>query len=101
MKASCCPTCNRPFPPEIIVGGRIRQRVFDYVKAHPEGVTRDEIMRHVYADEPAGGPESFNTISVTIMHINRILRVNKALMYIAGRMGAHNDKYKLHYGVRK
>lgn len=101
MKLSCCPTCKRPFPPSIIVGGRIRQRVFDFVKAHPEGVSREEIMWHVYADEPTGGPESFNTVSVTVMHINRILREQDAMMYIAGRMGSRNDLYKLHYGVRK
>lgn len=98
----CCPTCNRPFPSEIIVGGRIRQRVYDFVKDHPEGVTRDEIMRHAYALDREGGPESFNTISVMITHINRILREQNAMMYIAGRTGARSDKYKVHYsGVRK
>ncbi len=101
MKIDCCPTCNRPFPPSIIVGGRIRQRVFDYIKSRPQGATRDEIMRHVYSDERNGGPESFNVIAVIISMINKILREQDAMMYISGRMGAHNDKYKLHYGVRK
>lgn len=97
----CCPTCNRPFPPEIIVGGVIRQRVYDFIKDHPEGVTRDEIMQHVYADDRNGGPESFKTIAVMVVHINRILKEQGVMMYITGRMGAHNDKYRLYYGVRK
>lgn len=97
----CCPTCNRPFPPEIVVGGRVRQRVWEFIKAHVNGVTREQIIGHVYSEYPNGGPDSFNTISVHINQINKILKEQGAMMYISGRMGAHNDKYKLHYGVRK
>jgi hypothetical protein len=68
-----CPCCKRPLPPKIIVGGRIRQRVLDYV-AKSAGVTTQQIMDHVYADDPNGGPDSVNVITSTVRHINKRIK---------------------------
>lgn len=36
--------------------GQVKQRIFDFIAAHPEGVTRKQIEDHVYASYPDGGP---------------------------------------------
>lgn len=68
-----CPHCRRPFAPPINFGGTKRQRLYDYIARNPQGVTTLQCMEHVYADDPNGGPEDPNTISVQIRNINLIL----------------------------
>lgn len=51
----------------------IRQRIFDFISAHPEGVTRKQVIDHTYADDSEGGPEWACGISVMIRIINRKL----------------------------
>ncbi|MGB6286780.1 MAG: hypothetical protein WBG18_20580 [Xanthobacteraceae bacterium] len=65
-----CPTCRRPFPPSLIVHGPVRQRIVDLVANRPDGITRSEIISIVYSDDPNGGPDNPNTISVLIKHAN-------------------------------
>jgi hypothetical protein len=65
-----CPTCGRAFPPVIEVGGKRRQAMFDYVARHPEGVTVWQILEAVWSDDPNGGPELRNIVSVMAMQIN-------------------------------
>ena len=65
-----CPTCQRPYPPRLVVRGPVRQRIVDLIANRPDGITRDEILDVVYADDPDGGPANANTISVLIKHAN-------------------------------
>ena len=68
-----CPTCRRPYPPRLIVHGPVRQRIVNLVASRPDGITRGELLDLVYADEPNGGPDNPNTISVLIKHANEEL----------------------------
>ena len=65
-----CPTCRRPFPPPLFVHGPVRQRIVDATANRPDGVTRNELLDLVYADDAGGGPDNPNTISVLIKHAN-------------------------------
>ncbi len=70
-----CPHCNRPFDTYIRVGGSIRQRLFDFVRAHPRGVTRQQIEHELYCDRIDGGP--LNTARIiwqVVFQLNRILQ---------------------------
>jgi hypothetical protein len=68
-----CPTCRRPFPPSLIVHGPVRQRVVDLIANRPDGITRGELINLVYADDPNGGPDTPNTISVLVKDANKEL----------------------------
>lgn len=73
---SCCPHCNRPFPPEIRVGGYVRQQLYEFVKSHPQGVSRQQIEDAIYATHHTGGPEhAAKSIYVMIYKINKTLQV--------------------------
>lgn len=65
-----CPHCKRPFPPPLRVGGTRRQAMVDYIAKHPEGVTVWQILGAVYADDPNGGPEKHNLVSVMAHQAN-------------------------------
>jgi hypothetical protein len=72
--AKCC-CCGQILPPKIKFTGPVKQRIYDYVVRHHEGVNRFQIMEAVYADDPDGGPESHSTIGVHIMQMNnQVLR---------------------------
>jgi len=68
-----CPTCRRPFPPPLTVHGPVRQRVVNVIAGRPDGITRDEIMAAVYADDIDGGPDCPNVIPVLVRHANKEL----------------------------
>jgi hypothetical protein len=65
-----CPTCRRPYPPRLVVHGPVRQRIVNLIASRPDGITRGEILDLVYADDPNGGPDNPNTVSVLIKHAN-------------------------------
>jgi hypothetical protein len=69
-RSRLCPTCQRPFPPPLVVHGPVRQRIVNLIAARPAGITRAEIIAAVYADDIDGGPDNPNTISVPIKHAN-------------------------------
>ena len=69
-RPASCPCCGRPYPPELAVGGSVRQRLVDIVASRPDGVTRGELMDCLYATDPNGGPDYPNTISVIIHFAN-------------------------------
>lgn len=78
-KSESCPHCNRPYPPDIYVGGprggRSRQKIYEFVKANPHGVTRQQIEDAVYGDYEDGGPlTAQSSIYVMIVKVNRVLR---------------------------
>lgn len=69
-----CPTCGTPLPGSVHVGGKRRQAVFDYIRERPHGVSSEQIVGYVYADDPNGGPDCAATvISVVVCRINHIL----------------------------
>lgn len=68
-----CPTCGRPYPPMLAVSGPVRQRIVDIIARHPDGITRQDLMGLVYADDPNGGPEHPRIITVLINRANRQL----------------------------
>ncbi len=53
--------------------GPVRQRIVDIVANRPDGITRGELLDVVYADDPNGGPENPNTVSVLIHCANQQL----------------------------
>ena len=53
--------------------GPVRQRIVDLIAARPDGITRSEIISIIYSDDPNGGPDNPNTISVLIKHANEEL----------------------------
>lgn len=65
-----CSQCHRPFPPPLVVRGPVRQAIVNLIASRPDGVTRAEIIDVVYADDPDGGPENPNTISVLVKFAN-------------------------------
>lgn len=68
-----CPKCKRPFPPQFYVTGSVRPRMVNIIANRPDGVTRHELMSLLYADDPNGGPEWDNVISVLINKANKQL----------------------------
>ena len=66
--ARCC-CCGQIIPPAVKLP-RIKQRIYDYVKAHPAGVTSDQIMDNIYADDPNGGPSGRSVVSVHVNQMN-------------------------------
>jgi hypothetical protein len=69
-RAKICSACRRPFPPDLVVHGPVRQRIVDVIADRPDGITRGELLDLVYADDIDGGPDNPNTISVLIKHAN-------------------------------
>jgi hypothetical protein len=65
--------CRRPFPPALIVTGPIRRRIVDAIANRPDGITINELMDVVYGDDPAGGPDTPNSLYVIIKHANEQL----------------------------
>ncbi len=57
MPPEHCPCCGQLLPP-IVALPKMRQRIYDYVVQHPQGVTADAISDHIYADDPGGGPNN-------------------------------------------
>lgn len=74
----CC--CGQLLPPRIKFSGPVKQRIYEFVAKHPEGVSRYQIMEAVYADDPDGGPESHSTVGVHIMQMNRQVLYRLGLM---------------------
>jgi hypothetical protein len=68
-----CPHCRRPFPPQLLVAGSVRQRLVNAIANRPDGITIAELMDVVYADDPSGGPETPNSLYVIKRFANRQL----------------------------
>ena len=75
MKMERCPCCGQFIPPKVgaLDNMRVKKRIYEFIARNPQGVSRDEIMDAAYADDPDGGPESVNVISVHVLRINKIL----------------------------
>lgn len=76
-----CPSCGRTLPRDWLALGsntipmRGKQRIlYDAVlKSGDAGISRDRLMDLMYGDDPNGGPDSYNTFSAIIRHINNKL----------------------------
>ncbi len=70
-----CECCGQIIPPAIgaLDNMRVKKRIYECVARHPEGVSRSEIIESVYADDPDGGPEFANVISVHVARINKLI----------------------------
>lgn len=86
----CCPTCKQPLPPTIVVGGRRRQALLDYVLANAQGVSREQIMSRVWADDIDGGPECPNIVQVMVRQINVRLEKLGQPVRLRGSMGPYS-----------
>ncbi len=53
----CCPTCGQILPPTVVLP-KMRQRIYDCVAQHPQGISADQIADTIYRDDPNGGPEN-------------------------------------------
>lgn len=94
MKPPLCPTCNQIIPPPIgpFDHSPVKQRIFDFIARHPEGVTMPQLMDHVYALDPAGGPENPNVISA---HLHGMRRTLAKTGITVSKTGGHGTKYRL------
>lgn len=91
----CCPTCKRPFPPEVQLSGKRRQLLYDYVARHPAGVTTAQIMDYVWNDDPNGGPNSSDIVSSMVYQINDEFSRRDFGFRLAGS-GGRGSLYKLY-----
>jgi hypothetical protein len=69
-----CPCCNRPFPPKVKFGGPIRQKIFEFICRNPTGVTSRQVLDHVWANAPGGGPASAKAVWCHVAEINKKLK---------------------------
>jgi len=80
-----CGKCGQLIPPKILFrNASVKQRIYDFVSQHPEGVNSVQIADHIYADDPDGGPGSPEvTVRTHIFFMNRLLN-QRGVMIRAG-----------------
>jgi DNA-binding response OmpR family regulator len=71
----------------------IQLRIFWFVAANPQGVTRVEIFDMLYEEREDGGPFD-HTLSVHLRHLNRRLQVS-GLVIRTDPPRAHGARYQL------
>ena len=70
-----CPRCRRPFPPPLVVTGPLRQRMVNILANRPDGLTINNLVDLVYADDPDGGPVTApSSLNVMAHKANKQLR---------------------------
>lgn len=70
MVPRVCESCGQLLPPDNPFAGKpVKARIYDIVTKRP-GLTRFELAALVYAEDPNGGPESTNAISIHIHWMN-------------------------------
>lgn len=90
--ARCCPHCQRPFPPPICVPGTLMQRTLQFIGDNPQGVSRPQVMDHIYGNDIDGGPENPVVVSVMVNRLNK--RLKKHHLRIHSSKG-HQATYRL------
>ena len=97
MRENCCATCGQTLPPPFPKGVRlspIQGKIFEVIRRSGQhGISRDSVHQQAYVDDPDGGPEWGNVISVHVNHINKKLRV--AGVKIEGERGRASAGYRL------
>jgi len=73
-KPLCCPTCGAPQLDRVIVGGKKRQALFDFLWERKHGATTQQVISHLYDNEANGGPEDAQKcVHVVVHQINETL----------------------------
>lgn len=71
-RCACCgqiiPPADHPFR-----NAEVKRRIYDAISKHPEGLNRRQVIEMVYGDDPNGGPEEMNVISVHVQKMNERL----------------------------
>jgi DNA-binding response OmpR family regulator len=89
MKITHCRQCGQVIPPQNLFRDQpVKQRIYEFIAAHPEGVTRRQIMDHVWAEDIDGGPEFANVVSVHIKRMRPILEREGVTIFCARGPGA-------------
>jgi hypothetical protein len=68
-----CSHCGQVIPPTGLRLPKIKARILDIVKRHPD-ITAAQLRDLVWADDPNGGPECRHTIFVHVAQLNNSLR---------------------------
>jgi hypothetical protein len=83
----------------VIFQGKIRNRIFDLLCAHPYGLTCKQLIDRVYVDDSEGGPEwGVTGMHVTISLMRKRLRKLYPLLHIENGKG-YGRRY--HLVIRK
>lgn len=97
MNPTTCKCCGQTLPTPYPKGVRlpkVQLAIFEAIrKAGKHGIARARVREVVYADDPEGGPEFDNVISVHVQRINKAL--NPAGLKIQSSRGRGNSCYKL------
>jgi hypothetical protein len=83
-----CSTCGHPIPDAAAAARLVGKQKHFYeivADAGTVGISSQDIMRKLYADDPAGGPESPNILSVMARIVN--LHLERHGVAIKGRSG--------------
>jgi hypothetical protein len=70
----------------------VRQAIVDLISRRPDGVTRREIINSIYANDPNGGPNNENVVSVLVKRANSDL---EPLGYRITSTGGPGSRYRL------
>jgi hypothetical protein len=68
-----CPRCRQVIPPTGLRLSKIKQRIYDIVRSHPD-ISAEELRGLVWERDPGGGPECRHTIFVHVAQLNDLLR---------------------------
>jgi DNA-binding response OmpR family regulator len=86
---SHCPRCKQLIPPKDLFRSQpVKARIYEFIAAHPEGVTRQQILDRVWADDIDGGPEFANVVSVHVKAMRPILEREGVTITCARGRGA-------------
>jgi hypothetical protein len=95
MKIERCEKCGQIIPPaNPFLPQRPRKAlIYDFISAHPEGVTRAQVAAFVWKDDRGGGPDrALDIISMHIAQMNVTLPTKG--LYISSTKG-HGAVYRL------
>lgn len=90
FKWRLCPACHRPEIDRQLTGSPYTKRaqLLRFIERHPEGVTREQCMAHLYAADPNGGPLD-NVISAFVWLLNKELKADNLAIYSTMGHGAY------------
>jgi hypothetical protein len=64
-----CPKCGQPLVPSDLILPPIKTRILELVRQRP-GIDAETLRTLVWANDPAGGPETLSNLHVHIHQIN-------------------------------